>query len=67
LYTDGFVECQPYNNSRLSFEDIVMDVINKIKHEKPDLFIENIYKNLTEFRGSDSFEDDVCLICMDVW
>ncbi|HON15656.1 MAG TPA: PP2C family protein-serine/threonine phosphatase [Spirochaetota bacterium] len=66
LYTDGFIECQPFNNHKLSFEEKLREIIDKIKHEKPDAFIQNIYKDLTEFRGCESFEDDVCLICMDI-
>jgi hypothetical protein len=46
LYTDGFIECQPFNNHELSFEEKVREIIDKIKHEKPDAFIQNIYKNL---------------------
>lgn len=67
LYTDGFTECQPVNNSGPSFEDSnIHEVLFSYKHHPCDLFITTLYKKLIDFRGDDSFEDDVCLICLDV-
>ncbi|HOP62438.1 MAG TPA: PP2C family protein-serine/threonine phosphatase [Spirochaetota bacterium] len=67
LYTDGFVECQPLNNAGPSFEESNMhDLLMYNKNHTSNRFIANLYNDLISHRGSDSFEDDVCLICVDV-
>lgn len=67
LYTDGLTECRPLNSKEASFEDSIMfDLLSSNKEHPSDIFITNLYKRLIEFRGSDSFEDDVCMICLDV-
>ena len=67
LYTDGFTECQPASKNSLSFEESDMqETFLKNKDNASDLFITNLYSKLIDFRESDSFEDDVCLICLDV-
>lgn len=67
LYTDGFTECQPVNNSGISFEENNMhEILSSYRHHPCDIFITTLYKKLIDFRGNDSFEDDVCLICLDV-
>jgi serine phosphatase RsbU (regulator of sigma subunit) len=67
LYTDGFTECQPMGGKGPSFEESnLYELLSSNKHHSSELFITNIYNKLTAYRGSDSFEDDVCLICVDV-
>ncbi len=67
LYTDGFTECQSLNNTGPSFENSnINELLLNNKHHPCDLFITSLYKKLIDFRGNDSFEDDVCLICLDV-
>ena len=67
FFTDGFVEARPVNNDDLYFEYSVMnDVLLELKKLPPELFIRELYSRLVGFRGSNSFEDDVCLICLDV-
>lgn len=67
LYTDGFTECQPLDGKGPSFEDSNLhELLSSNKHYSSDLFITNIYNRLIAHRGCDSFEDDVCLICVDV-
>lgn len=67
LFTDGFTECQPFNNVGLSFEESnINELILQNKNLPCDLFIKNLYNSLIDFRGNESFEDDVCLICLDV-
>ncbi len=67
LYTDGFTECQPLNGKGMPFEDSNLhDLLFSIKRHTGKHFIEQIYNRLVNHRGSDSFEDDVCLICVDV-
>lgn len=67
LYTDGLTECQPVNNDGLSFEESNMhELLLANKHHSSDQFISALYKKLIAHRGSESFEDDVCLICLDI-
>ena len=71
LYTDGLTEAVKINNMELKrgkdFEREKLDVSFRTHFHKPaDLFIKEIYQDLLEFRGSDDFEDDVCIICVDV-
>lgn len=67
LYTDGFTECQPLYNGARSFEDSNLhELFLSNKHKSSNQFIATIYSNLIDFRGCESFEDDVCLICLDI-
>ncbi len=67
LFTDGLVEARPVNNADLYFEYSIMnDVLLELKKLPPELFIKELYSKLVAFRGSNSFDDDVCLICLDV-
>ena len=67
LFTDGLTEATPINNRDLFFEySNINEIFIKNINLPCDTFIENIYKRLIEFRGADSFDDDVCLVCLDV-
>jgi serine phosphatase RsbU (regulator of sigma subunit) len=67
LYTDGLVEARSVHDPSLMFE---YADINGILYENRNLpgreFLAALYRRLVEFRGSDSFEDDVCMICVDI-
>ncbi len=64
LYTDGIIEAVNINNDVINFEDnSIIDVFLSFKELKPKDFVLNVYMRLVEFRGSDKFEDDICLIC----
>ncbi len=66
LYTDGLTEARPTDNNSLYFEYASMVEIFKKNGGLPcGAFIEELYSQLAMFRGSDSFEDDICLICID--
>jgi serine phosphatase RsbU (regulator of sigma subunit) len=67
LYTDGLTEARSAANPGRDFESSeLFQVILKINRDDPAGFLEEIYRELIKFKGNDIFEDDVCIICMDV-
>ncbi len=71
LYTDGFTEATSFNlrdhDRNEDFESGMLNSSLRKHFDKPaELFIKGIYQDLVDFRGSEDFEDDVCIICMDV-
>lgn len=66
LYTDGLVEARPRGKDTF-FEYANMEQVFKDYHQFPcDVFLGKLMEELTAFRGSDQFEDDICLICLDI-
>ena len=65
LYTDGLTEATndiDYNY----FEDVKLKPILESSYElNCHELQEKIYKELTKFRGNESFDDDICMICVD--
>jgi len=67
FYTDGLTEASSFDNPRIFFEDmLVKEVIPKYCDNHPKDFIKNIYSELVRFHGSETFDDDICMICMHV-
>lgn len=66
LYTDGLMEAKNPNNRTIEFSDEFQERILKLKMLDSKHFIETLYGELTVFRGSESFDDDICIICVDV-
>ncbi len=66
LYTDGLTEACPIDSNVFFEDDIMMEVFMKNRNLTSKLFINKLYDSLIAFRGDDSFEDDVCLVCLDV-
>ena len=66
FYTDGLVEAKHYQNPTIDFGKVIKEKILKFKYLNGKIFIENIYNSLIQFRGKELFEDDICLICVDI-
>jgi len=67
LYTDGFTDTKSLPKNEEYFEESAMKkIIIDNMHYPCTEFIENIYRGLLEFRGSDEFDDDICIICIDL-
>ncbi len=67
LYTDGLTEARSLENPSELFEDAgLMDILGKNRDLDCTEFIGELYHGLREFRKGDSFEDDVCVICVDI-
>lgn len=67
LFTDSLLEAAPGRDVELAFENgplnqVMLENANKTASE----FVHNVYQKLVEIYGSEQFEDDVCLICLDV-
>ncbi|HOG64840.1 MAG TPA: hypothetical protein PLD82_05325, partial [Spirochaetota bacterium] len=65
-YTDGLTECTHPDNPDHMFEEVLVgngffnDPDSSVKS-----FAERIHAEMVSFREDDSFDDDVCIICMD--
>lgn len=67
LYTDGLVETRSIKNDSIFFEDSGMYELFIEYHKFPGRkFVKSIYRDLVKFNGSDNFEDDICMICVDI-
>ncbi|MCP4129519.1 MAG: SpoIIE family protein phosphatase [bacterium] len=68
FYTDGLVEATHSNDTGITFEDAgVEDVLFKLRDRSCNEFIDDLYTELVNFRGSPNFEDDVCMICLNLF
>ncbi len=67
FYTDGLTEAGSFHDNNKYFEDeLIGELIQRYSSNPPKEFIRNIYDELVKFHGTDEFEDDICMICMDV-
>ncbi len=66
MYTDGFTEARSLINNTFFDECNIDEVLLELNSFPCDKFIKELYIKLTAFRGADSFDDDVCLLCLDV-
>ncbi len=64
LFTDGLVETRKKDGDTMFFESVIEEKITKYRDMKPKEFVETLYQELARFRGSEEFDDDICLICM---
>lgn len=70
LYTDGLVDAVSLSDKRMdkeAFEDVKMIEVMK-KHAKlsPADFNKKLLEALETFRGGKDFDDDVCIVCLEV-
>ncbi len=71
LYTDGLTESININDKKYieekNFENKILHDSFRTHFNKPaEQFINGIYQDLVDLRGCDDFEDDVCIICVDI-
>jgi len=67
LFTDGFLDAENISKPDKDFETEKLFDLMIVNSGKPSReFTVNLYNALLEFRGGDKFEDDVCLICLDI-
>lgn len=66
FYTDGLVEARHIDKKGLDFgQNFDSRLLDLKKYSSKD-FTEILFRELIKFRGSDSFDDDICIICMDI-
>jgi len=66
FYTDGLTEAKNENRNPRMFIKLIDDIMLKLAHLPCDEFIAELYGELVRFRGNETFDDDVCIICLDV-
>ena len=66
FYTDGFTEARSPQRDEFFEYGSMLDVFQTNRKAPCDSFINKLYEELVTFREGDSFEDDICLICLDV-
>ncbi len=67
LYTDGLTEATSKNDINIQFENIMINqIIPKILKERKNKFTEQLHQELIKFHGSEEFEDDICMIAVDL-
>ncbi len=79
FYTDGLTEARNINYNPESeqehgpdfrLKDFELCAIQEILSEYSDMqnseFLDKLVSELTSFRGCDTFDDDVCVICVDI-
>jgi serine phosphatase RsbU (regulator of sigma subunit) len=65
LYTDGLVEAREKNSRKEFGTEIEQQFINLEQYSCSE-FLKELFRNLIEFHGDDSFDDDICIACMAV-
>lgn len=74
LYTDGLTEAVNVNEKKIKTGHDLQDfeaaeffaAIDRNKHLPNHEFIDKMTTKLRHFRGSDDYDDDVCMICIDI-
>ncbi len=67
LYTDGLSDVQKYDDSSCYFgEEAMLDFITGNAHLHPSAFISDLMREIRVFQGRDFFQDDICVICLDL-
>lgn len=67
LYTDGLTDTTAVDNQNLDFKNAMLDqTFLEFSHLPSGEFISETVKRLVQFHGSENFNDDVCILCLDV-
>lgn len=67
LYTDGLTEARsPDDPSQFFDENGLIESMRKHRHLKCGEFVAALYEGLIAFKKGNRFEDDVCIVCMDI-
>lgn len=66
LFTDGLVEARNNHDPKLEFGNEIDDHFLKLKDLDSKDFINTLYNELILFHGNDLFNDDICIICIDI-
>ena len=65
FYTDGLSEAVNPEDTDVMFESVMQAILMKNNDESCHEAVHRLYDSLVDFRGSDSFDDDVCIVCVD--
>lgn len=66
FYTDGLIEATPIDSHSMYHDMNLKRVLLENRNKPPDEYLQTIMSDLIEFRKNDRFEDDICMICVDI-
>lgn len=66
LYTDGPVEVERKGSENFFFQEIIKEKMLGLRALPPRGFVDGLIRELILFRQGEDFDDDICIICMDV-
>jgi serine phosphatase RsbU (regulator of sigma subunit) len=66
FYTDGMVDVAQKGSSTVRFKEVVKEKMLALRSLSPRRFVEGLMRELVLFRQGEDFDDDICIICMDV-
>lgn len=66
FYTDGLIEARNPGLEERDFGIRFHERIMRLQNSSCKEFTESLYGELVEFRESESFNDDICIICLDI-
>lgn len=66
LYTDGLTEALSMQGTSIFENANMLDVLSSNRNMSSEHFISGLYKSLIAFKGENTFEDDISLICLEV-
>ncbi len=64
LYTDGLIETRNCPNEM--FENVLLKELLPSLDDSRNGFLDAIYARLVSFRGDDHFEDDICMVGIEI-
>lgn len=64
FYTDGLTEAR--NRDGKEFEEVLYTLLRKSGKQAIGRIIQFLYKKLTEFKGDSKFEDDICMVGLEI-
>lgn len=65
LFTDGLIEARSISRPQAEFSSVLGRVVMKNANKPSREFIQSIYAELVKFRESETFKDDICMICLE--
>jgi serine phosphatase RsbU (regulator of sigma subunit) len=66
LFTDGLIDTKN-KRKKERFSAVHKQKFLECSQYSSREFIDKIYRQLILYKGGDTFDDDICLICVDVW
>lgn len=65
LFTDGLIDASAGDDRNKRFEELLPGLLERTGGMDCRECVDMLFRELTEFRGTDRFDDDVCIICVD--
>jgi len=66
FYTDGLTEARSAENKIDYFESVMSEILPGLADLSCREFVAALYRELVIFNGGEDFEDDVCMVCVDI-